>query len=328
MHRLPFTPTCSSTPTHTHTCTPTLKGCTCFPRCRCLLTRGAGASLAWRVEVEGQANAMPLASYSPPTLHRAFFPGTGVTHADTQGGTVLAIVGQNLWDDPTYISVTITTPAGVTLVSTSQSACAFDVPHERLACSLPAGSGSISLVSVTVLGQPATLVPPGLAYAAPVVLTALPSTWPANVDGAMLTLTGRGFGLPSQSSLVTVTVRGVACGAVKVTLNAQSVTVRDDTELAFQVQGALDHVVPHWLVNVSVAGQVATTGEWRVPTRAPSAPALSFARVTNDTHYFVLMTGSDYGPAVGTSTCPGDVSVTIDGSPCDALTMHQVIAFV
>jgi hypothetical protein len=38
----------------------------------------------------------------------------------------------------------------------------------------------------------------------------------------------------------------------------------------------------------------------------------------------VLMAGSDYGPGVGNSTCSSDVTVIIDGSPCDNVTMSQV----
>ncbi len=59
-------------------------------------------------------------------------------------------------------------------------------------------------------------------------------------------------------------------------------------------------------------------------TRRPTTPALSFARGFNGTHYFVLMTGSEYGPVAGYDACPGDINVTIDGSPCDALSMLQV----
>jgi hypothetical protein len=245
-----------------------------------------------------------------------------VTHADTQGGTELTMVGQNLWDDVAFVTVSVTTPAGPVVIS----ACAFDVPHERLACTLPPGSGSISLITVAVLAQSATLSPVGLAYAAPMLIAALPSAWPTNVDGATLTITGRGFGHSSQSSLVAVTVRGAACGAANTTLRVQTITVRSDTEATFQVQGAPDHLVPQWFVDISVAGQAATTGTWSVPTRPPTVPTLSFARVFNGTHYFVLLTGSEYGPGVGTpgGACVGDVTVTIDFSPCDVLTMPQV----
>jgi hypothetical protein len=37
------------------------------------MTRGAGALLSWRVEVEGQANAMPLSSFAAPSLDTVQF---------------------------------------------------------------------------------------------------------------------------------------------------------------------------------------------------------------------------------------------------------------
>ena len=101
--------------------------------CRCQLTECAGASLSWRVVVEGQANAMPLASCAPPTLARAYFLQPNVTHADTQGGTVLAITGRRLWNDVTFVVVSVTTPAGSSVLQD----CNFTVPHEALACTLP-----------------------------------------------------------------------------------------------------------------------------------------------------------------------------------------------
>jgi hypothetical protein len=288
--------------------------------------QGAGAALSWRVVVEGQVNAMPLASYAPPSLTHAHFLQPGVTHADTQGGTVLAMAGRRLWNDVTFVVVSVTTPAGSSVLQD----CSFTVLHEALACTLPPGSGSISVVSVTVLGQTSTLAPVGLSYAPPIVNTVLPAAWPTNTNGAALTVTGRGFGPPSQSSLVTVVVWGVLCGSggpsatEDVTLRVQTITVRSDTELALEVQGTAGHVVSLWFVSISVAGQAVAGGAWSLPTRKPTTPTLSFARGFNGTHYFVLMTGSEYGPVAGTGACTGDINVTIDGSPCDALSMLQV----
>ena len=51
---------------------------------------------------------------------------------------------------------------------------------------------------------------------------------------------------------------------------------------------------------------------------------LSLDRSFNGSHYFLLVTGSDFGPVAGPGACPGDVVVTVDDAPCDALTMTRV----
>ena len=146
-------------------------------------------------------------------------------------------------------------------------------------------------MSVMVLGQTSTLAPVGLAYAPPTVSGVLPTAWSTNTNGAALTVIGRGFGPPSQSSLVSVDVWGTICGdggvrvTENITLRAQTITVRSNTEMAFEVQGTAGHVVSPWFVSISVAGQAAAGGAWSMSTRRPT---------------------------------------TIDGSPCDALTMPQV----
>jgi hypothetical protein len=296
---------------------------------RCLVTSGRGAALSWRVEVEGQANAMPLASYAPPTLDRAYFAAEGVVRADTQGGTELALEGRNLWDDVRFVSVSITTPAGVS----TATGCRFIVPHEKLVCTLPPGVGTISLVTLTELDQGVALGPVGLAYAAPAITSVAPVDWPTNVDGATLTVTGRGFGTPSISSLVAVTVSGVVCNASRegtytnVSLKAGAITVRNDTQLTFEVRGVVEHVVSPWMVAISVAGRALDGGVWTIPSRPPTSLALSLARLSNGTHNFLRITGLDLGAGVGTgtSTCGGrDVTVTIDGVSCSTLVMTQV----
>ncbi len=286
---------------------------------RCAVSAGFGAALSWRVVVEGQANAMPMSSYAPPALEGAEFAAAGVLHADNQGGTMVLLRGRNLGDDIGVVAVTVTTPAGTARVL----GCVYRTLHSALECGLPAGVGAVSLLTVTVLDQEATFVPTGIAYMPPVVTSVFPSTWPTNLAGLTVTLTGRGFGV--VSNLVRVVATGAACGGAEtVRLLGQAVTPRGDVELSFTFSGAVDHVVPTWSVEVSVAGQGLEGGPLSVPTRPPTVPALSFDRVSNGTHYFLLLAGADFGPVVGPQACAGDVSVTLDGAPCAALTMTQV----
>jgi hypothetical protein len=105
-----------------------------------------------------------------------------------------------------------------------------------------------------------------------------------------------------------------------IVLPVQEVTVRSDSELTFVVPTvALDDVVPEWTVTVAVAGQEASV---RVGSLVPSSPTLTFDTAPNRTHYFLIITGANYGPgAVG---CTGQGTVSIDNQPCDALTLVVV----
>jgi hypothetical protein len=288
---------------------------------RCVITPGMGAALSWRVVVEGQANSMPLASYGPPVLHRVEFAEAGVSLGDTQGGSPVSIEGRNLGNDVRYVAVTVSTLAGATPVS----GCALATNHTALTCPLPPGVGVISLVTVTVLGQTATLAPVGLAYAPPAVARVSPSAWSTDLAGVSVTVTGRGFGPPALARLVDVTVTGAACdGAQPVTMAIQDVTVRSDTLMSLTFGAAPGPVIASWAMRIVVAGQAIATGSWNVTTTPPSVAGLSLDRPFNGTHYFLLLSGNDFGPNAGPGTCPGDATLTVDGAPCNALSMPRV----
>jgi hypothetical protein len=288
---------------------------------RCTVTAGIGAAMSWRVVVEGQANSMPMASYAAPVLHTVEFSEADVTVADTQGGTLVFIRGRNFGNDGRYVSVSVTTPAGAVAVP----GCTLVTNHTVLSCPLPAGAGVVSMVTVSVLGQATVFAPVGVAYAAPAISAVAPTDWPTDLAGVSVVATGRGFGPPALAHHVNVTVAGVACGGLQsVTLAVQDVTVRSDTQVSFTFGAAPGPVVASWAVSVSVAGQALGIGAWVVPTRAPSVAGLSLDRPFNGTHYFLLLTGSDFGPVAGPGACPGDAALTIDGSPCDALTVTRV----
>jgi hypothetical protein len=51
-------------------------------------------------------------------------------------------------------------------------------------------------------------------------------------------------------------------------------------------------------------------------------PSIGLAAASDDTHHYLSLTGANYGPAV--SACADDVVVTINGQPCDNVTMATV----
>jgi hypothetical protein len=152
--------------------------------------------------------------------------------------------------------------------------------------------------------------------------------WPSDLSSLPVVLRGTGFGLPAQAAFVHVVLNGTrACRGPSdssvtrlTTLTVLDVTVRSDSELAFVVPTvALDDVLPEWTVTVAVAGQVASA---RVGSLAPTSPTLTFDSAPNGTHYFLVITGANYGP--GVTGCTGQVPVSIDNQPCDALTVLVV----
>ncbi len=210
---------------------------------------------------------------------------------------------------------------------TSASNCTLLLPNRALQCVLPPGTGPVSRVRVTVLGQASEVSVDGLAYAPPALSTLSPASWPTDLSALSITLTGSGFGLPSQSSVVRVTATGVGTcpGEAPVWVSGQVVTVRSDGEVTLEVRHPLAHVVRAWDLMVTVSGQNLTSGAVRVDTRAPSTPTPTFEETPpNGTRYFLVLTGKEYGP--GVTPCPGDVQVTVDDQPCAVLTMLRVCA--
>jgi hypothetical protein len=291
----------------------------------CTTAPGRGASLTWRVQVEGLTNTVSLSTLAPPNVTTATFADAGVSVASTLGGTALAVFGHNFGDGVQDTVVTVTVPGRV-LVTTQ---CVMVAVDTQLRCLLPPGTGVISHVSVAVLGQSTLLEVAGLAYAPPSLRAVSPSTWATDVATMTIVLRGAGFGSAAHSSLVTVSATGdPGCGSGgPVTVVGTFVSVLNDTELSFVLQGATPHLVQQWTLSVVVAGQglagdAASQDAATLRTRAPGVPTLTFAAPTNGTHQFLLLTGVDYGPVV--SPCPNDVIVTVGGLPCAALSMTQV----
>jgi hypothetical protein len=274
------------------------------------------------VVVEGQSNTLPVSSTAPPAVHSVAF-GHGVAVANTTGGTVLVVSGVNFGPFDEYIAVGVVVPSG-----TLATNCTLLTADTVIQCSLPAGSGVLQRVVVSVMGQNVEHTPSGLAFAAPSVGNVAPVAWPTDPAGQSVSLYGRGFGVAGQVSSVRVSLSatyGCVDGDVgEVTVLATAVTVRSDGELTFVVPAIpLRHLVPSWTVTVSVSGQATVV---TVPTLPPSSPALTFDTTPNATHYFLTLTGANFGPNVGLG-CPGDVEVAVGGQPCAQLSMLKVGGF-
>ena len=293
-------------------------------RIQCTVGTSLGSVVTWRVVVEGQSNTLPVSSTALPVVHSVSF-GAGVMVADTLGGTPLIVTGANFGPLEQYIQVSFSVPVG----TVTATGCSLTTPDTVLECQLPPGSGVLQQVTVTVLGQSVRFDAQDLAYAAPVVTSVVPAVWPTDVSSLSVVVQGSGFGVPAQASAVFVTLNGtfgcsgsLEAGSQGVTVVVTSITVRSDRELVFVVPSvALQHAVSLWTITVSVSGQVTTVS---VPTLGPTLPSgsLTFDSAPNATHYFLTITGTNFGP--GVSGCVGDVAMMIDGQPCAQLIMTKV----
>jgi hypothetical protein len=282
----------------------------------CTMGDVMGASLTWRVAVEGQNNTLPTSTVAPPVVTGATLDA-GTAVAATSGGTTLVVEGCNFCARTDRVKVTITMPGG----DADATGCAYTLAHRVLRCLLPPGVGPITRVAVSVLGQVGHLDITGMTYAPPTVSFVAPATWPTDVTSMTVTVTGSGFGSPAMANLVSASVsaQGSLCAAV--TLNASSLSVLSDSELSFVLRTPAPHVVTRWALSVSVAGQ-ALAATATVATQPPTAPVVGVARPRNATHQFLSLTGTNYGPMV--SPCSNDATVSVNGQPCGGLAMTQV----
>jgi hypothetical protein len=80
------------------------------------------------------------------------------------------------------------------------------LPPGGQTCRLPAGTGRISVVRVTVLGQMGLALPPALSYLPPSAAELLPPVWTTDVPGTV-EVVGAGFGVSSVTAAVWVVPR-------------------------------------------------------------------------------------------------------------------------
>jgi hypothetical protein len=296
---------------------------------RCLTGAVMGASLLWRVEVEGQSDVLPLiAAVAQPVLVSATMSEAS---ASTTGGTLVLLQGENLGNGVDHTRVSVTTRGG----TADMDACVLLTDHKLLQCALPAGTGPISRISVAVLGQTGVLEREGvsgLSYRKPSVTAVFPAKWPTDVSSLFVTVTGSGFGSSAQSNLVSVSATAVDQGcpimadvAAGLSLTGTKVLVVNDSTMSFVLETSPGHVVPAWVVTVVVAGQSSEpAAASRVTTRSPGISFISAVSDGASGLSTFLLTGTNLGPAV--SACADDAVVTVGGHACFEQVMTQVRA--
>lgn len=154
---------------------------------QCVTGDAAGTGLSWRVEVEGLSNALPLSTTAPPVIDTVAWANDSVQFANTEGGTLLDVTGTDFGPAVEFssrgggvgtVGVAGSAPLGGVIPSVflwvlagSQQLqtenCTMVVPHRRLRCVLPAGTGRITTVILEVLQQRTMFRPANLAYAPP-----------------------------------------------------------------------------------------------------------------------------------------------------------------
>lgn len=135
---------------------------------RCTTTRVLGASLVWHVTVEGVSNTLPVSSVALPAVHnvsvvegerRVLTVGSGSEQRvlsmegdlmvlDTVGGTELLLSGVNFGHREDLLTVTLRVPGGLLAAN-----CTFQELDTQLLCVTPAGTGVVTELAVTALGQ-------------------------------------------------------------------------------------------------------------------------------------------------------------------------------
>lgn len=176
-------------------------------------------------------NSSATVSSTAPTINTI-----SPTAIPTRGGT-LSITGQNFGSQANDSTVVIGTGTGTTLT------CTMPVPHTKLSCVVPPGTGQQLPTKITVGGQQFIFNLPALRYFSPNVTSA-----DGNTDGTQVGIIGANFGFVPTD--VTLKIAGVRCQVLSVfheTLNATC------TEWRVPGSGNVG-----WLVEVTVATQPAS----------------------------------------------------------------------
>jgi hypothetical protein len=92
---------------------------------------------------------LPARSISPPTISRVSFHNLDETFADTSGSTLLLVEGQHFGPLSEYINASVEVPSGQLALHN----CVLQQSDVEVVCTLPAGTGVISTLKVSVLGQ-------------------------------------------------------------------------------------------------------------------------------------------------------------------------------
>ena len=303
----------------------------------CTTAPGVGASLTWALVVEGVSNAVPLSSYAAPVVEAVSFADTGVSQAATTGGTRMRIIGRNFGPIQTVISVTVAIGSADESAASQPTErpatnCILVRADEEVVCELPAGTGVVVAVTITVLGQSGRGTLTGdriLPYAPPAVTSITPAALPTQPAGTAVSVFGSGFG--TDASVISAQLDGNAtCNGtgVAVVVNVTFVVVRSDGELTFNFPSSMSPIaiVPLWNLRLSVSGQAPRQyGDVvEIKTQAPVISVMTVKSVVGSV-ITVIITGSNFGPGpMVASACREAPDVQVDGIPCLTVTLTVV----
>ena len=193
-------------------------------------------------------------------------------------------------------------------------------------CTLPAGHGNITQVSLTVLDQKATIVVEGIAYDPPTISSTLPSPIRVGTDmvPSSVTLFGSGFGVSAGVVQAYIVVdSNNLCNSSTLLFSSLSVTSSTDASVRLQLQASLGSVFANALIVVVVAGQFCSVP---LTVLAPFITGLSL--VSSSSGHTIDISGTNFGSVVSRSTVSNCTSpaavVDIDGKPCDDVSVVTV----
>lgn len=197
------------------------------------------------------------------------------------------------------------------------------VPSTVVHCTLPAGQGNITSVSLTVLDQTATFVVTGIAYDAPHVTTTAPSPLVLTSDlSSSITLSGSGFGAsPGQVTAWLVVNTTGLCIPSGMAASAAVVTYRSDNEISLQLPGWSNMSFSVGSVVIAVAGQSTVLD---LSVSAPSVSALSLDSVPVGGVYTVDIVGLSLGSLHSGNCSASSVHIDVSGTNCTRTSVLQV----
>lgn len=188
----------------------------------CLTEPGAGKDLLWRIIIDSQVSVNPSYQYLAPRV--LSISGPGAINADTRGGQLVVLAGENFGPADERYSLEVTYgPSGRGYLAKD---CVVSVPHFEITCYTQPGVGSALQWIVTVQGQASMTglqldgsMSPTTSYAPPRIdmLRPLSQIDPLHghrtEGGVRMTLEGDFFGPPGADSWVMFGETPTRCGA-------------------------------------------------------------------------------------------------------------------
>lgn len=208
-------------------------------------------------------------------------------------------------------------------VITAMTGCVVFAESTVVHCTLPAGHGNITAVSLTVLDQTAMFVVQGIAYDAPHVTTTVPSPLVLTSDlSTSITLSGFGFGASSGhvAAWLVVNTSGL-CVPSGLVVTSASLTYRSDGEISLQFTPWSDMSFSVGTVVIAVAGQSTTLA---LHIAAPVVSGVSLDTVPVGGVYTVDIAGISLGSIYSGSCSVFSMSIDVSGSDCINKSVPQV----